>query len=213
MVKKLKLMSLFQELSGRDLPIAVTEFQGYYPEGKQKAFNYYLRSWGNAFFCGDLIREMLVPSNHVVMAHYFIVTGLQLKADGDAATFLRGADTTWKRLPAFFVSRLWNQHTGAQLLAAAVEAPRMQIKGFGLVKAAERAVLSTLASRRADGKTICLMVFNRDMEHDLPVTIRVKGAAVAWAKCWQVTAPSLTDANPNNANLRTNRGESDRRRT
>jgi alpha-L-arabinofuranosidase len=83
----------------------------------------------------------------------------------------------------------------------------MNIKWFGMVKAAEGSAISALASRRADGKTICLMVFNRHMEKDISVTVRAKGAPVAWAKCWQVTSPSLVNENADDAEMETISGE------
>ncbi|MFA6104424.1 MAG: hypothetical protein WCV67_19615 [Victivallaceae bacterium] len=196
-----KINADIRQWSGRDLPIAVTEFQGYWPEGKNKDFNYYLYSWGNAFFCGDLTREMLMPSNHVNMAHYFQATGIQLKPVADSAV-RNGKETAWKRFPAFFVSRLWEQHTGTDILAAEVAAPLVKIKWFGIVKEAQCQAVTALASRREDG-TICLMVFNRDMKNDIPVTIRVKGKSIERSKCWQVTSPSLVYANPDNTDMET----------
>ena len=201
-----KINADIKQWSGRDFPVAVTELQGYWPEGKNKAFNYYLYSWGNAFFYGDLTREMLMPSNHVNMAHYFQATGIQLKPVVDSAV-RSGKETAWKRLPAFFVSRLWGQHTGTEILAAEVVAPRVKIKWFGMVKDAECPAVTALASRRDDG-TICLMVFNRDMKNDIPVTIRVKGKSIGRAKCWQVTSPSLVYTNPDNTDMETISGAS-----
>ena len=144
---------------------------------------------------------MLMPSNHVNMAHYFQATGIQLKPVVDSAV-RNGKETAWKRLPAFFVSRLWGQHTGTEILAADVTAPLVKIKWFGIVKAAECPAVAAIASRRNDG-TICLMVFNRDMKNDSPVTIRVKGKSIGEAKCWQVTSPSLVYANPDNTDMET----------
>ena len=185
-----------QELSGRDFPLAVTEYNGYFLAGEEKFKNYeyYLRSWGNAFFCGDLVREMLLPSNHVLMANYFI-TDLQV-------------GRRFQRLPAYFVYRLWSQHTGSTLVSSTVEAsPRVKFgRQIDIIRPTETSAISTLASRRENG-TICLMLFNREMRSDISATIRVEGRAVVGAKYWQVTSPTLANNNRDNANMETVSGD------
>jgi alpha-N-arabinofuranosidase len=195
-----------KSMSGRDMPIAITEFNGFFNDANTP-HSHILFSYANAFFCGDLTREMLLPSNNVIMANYFITSYLQV-AGGNKKTFLEGAETTWKRLPAYFIFRLWGQHTGVDILSSTIDAPRMKIKSFGLTKATEGSVLSAIASRRTDG-TICLMVFNRNMDKDVGVTISLKDdTAVTSAKYWQVTSPSLVNTNPLDANMETVSGQS-----
>jgi len=184
------------ELSGRDIPLAVTEYNGYFLAGEEKfkKYEYYLRSWGNAFFCGDLVREMLLPSNHVLMANYFI-TDLQV-------------GRRFQRLPAYFVYRLWSQHTGSTLVSSKVEAsPRVKFdRQIDIIGPTETSAISTLASRRENG-TICLMLLNREMRSEISATIRVEGRAVVGAKYWQVTSPTLANNNRDNANMETVSGD------
>jgi alpha-N-arabinofuranosidase len=203
-----------KELSGRDFPIAVTEYNGYFISGEEqfRGFEYYTWSWGNAFFCGDLVREMLLPSNHVGMANYFF-SDIQLNiADNDwqarKKILLTGAKAEWNRRPAYFVYRLWGQHTGTSLLGSTIEAsPKVNIvKQVDIIGPAESTAISALASRKDDG-TICLMLFNRHMSSDIATTVSVEGLAVADAKYWQVTSPTLANGNKENANMETVTGE------
>jgi alpha-N-arabinofuranosidase len=204
-----------KELSGREFPIAVTEYNGMAFLGHDPRFakyDYYTTSWGTAFFCGDLVREMLLPSNHVGMANYFF-SDIQLNIAGNdwrarMNILLSGAEAEWIRRPAYFVYRLWAQHTGTSLLGVTVEAaPRVTIeKQVDIIGPAEASAISTLASRREDG-TICLMLFNRHMESDIETTVRVKDLAVSEAKYWQLTSPSLAYGNEKNADMETVSGK------
>lgn len=122
--------SMAQRESGRDLPLAVTEYNGSLGESI-KAYRF---SYGEALESADLIRIFLLPENRVLTANYWqFLNGyfgmLRRSAKGE------------QEMPAFPLYRLWGQHFGSQLVAASVTGPRANFVGAGSVQPASGDVL------------------------------------------------------------------------
>ncbi len=74
----------------------------------------------------------------------------------------------------------------------------VEIKDLRIARKREQPyrLLTASASRSADGKTLCLMVFNKSMVSDITTRISVKGAGISRGKMWQVNAESLDNKDP-----------------
>jgi alpha-N-arabinofuranosidase len=65
------------------------------------------------------------------------------------------------------------------------------------------ATVTASASLSNDGKTLYLIVFNKDLNNDTPVQIALKGlGTVTSVRRWMVTGPSLTALNFDNEEVR-----------
>ncbi len=114
----------FAAASGRDLPVAITEFniQLAQTQSPHAPFTY-----AGALFSGDLAGAMLLPENKVLFANYWQYVNCHFG-------FLRSYDfkrkppplqpaASWKRLPAFYVFKLWKEHFGKELASCQTDSP------------------------------------------------------------------------------------------
>lgn len=75
---------------------------------------------------------------------------------------------------------------------------KFEVKDLRIVRKQETpyALLSALASRSEDGKTLAVMLFNKSPVSDITVRIAVSGASISRGKLWQVNAESLVNPDP-----------------
>ncbi|HEX2949181.1 MAG TPA: alpha-L-arabinofuranosidase C-terminal domain-containing protein [Armatimonadota bacterium] len=103
-----------KEYTGRNIPMAITEYNIGLTQDKPIPYRF---SFGAALFCGDYIRVLLKPETNVLMANYWhLANGFWGMIRGDAPTY--------KKLPAYYVYRLWAQHFGTSLVATTTNSPR-----------------------------------------------------------------------------------------
>jgi len=117
---------LIRKRSGRDLPLAITEYNASFVQEKPVPYRF---SYGAAMFSADYIRVLLKPETNVLMANYWhfvngywgMVRGPKLPED---------RPRTWKMMPAYYLYRLWGTHFGTALVAVEVESPRVEFEGL-----------------------------------------------------------------------------------
>jgi alpha-L-arabinofuranosidase len=122
--------AMVQREFGRDLPLAVTEYNGSLGETLKP----YRFSYGEALESADLVRIFLKPEHHVVTANYWqFLNGYfgMLRGPVRSATGM-----PQKEMPAFPLYRLWGQHFGTELVETAVNGPRAEFVGVGSVQPA-----------------------------------------------------------------------------
>ena len=113
--------------SGRDLPVAMTEFNG--PASPDKAPERF--SYGEALECADLLRVFLKPEHHVLTASYWeFLNGAFGMVRSDRYAPDGG---TIMEMPAYALYRLWTKHLGTRLATAHVEGPSLPFGGAGSV--------------------------------------------------------------------------------
>ena len=84
---------------------------------------------------------------------------------------------------------------------------RVEIKNISVTASAGEvfpayALVTTSASRSADGKTIYVIAFNKSSQQDIPIKIQVQGAKIRTARRWAVTGPSLGSTNVDAENVK-----------
>lgn len=126
---------MIREMCGRDLPLAVTEYNSLAPDYHEDHGNQLLPfrfTYGAALESADLLRVFLKPESRVFSAHYWQYFngyfGL-LRKPRDA--------TSYEKKPMYHLYRLWTQHLGAELVSAIVDSPRATFAGMAMTARAE----------------------------------------------------------------------------
>jgi alpha-N-arabinofuranosidase len=121
---------MIQQQLGRDLPLAITEFNG----GLDNFGSAYRFSLGDALECADLLRVFLKPESHVAFANYFNFVNGAFGMVRSPLPF--GKPEPPAEEPAFPLYELWAQHFGSQLVKVEVHSPRAEFPGAGSEQAA-----------------------------------------------------------------------------
>ena len=109
--------------SGRDLPLAVTEYNGELGETVKP----YRFSYGVALESADMMRIFLDPRNRVATANYWQFLNAYFGMLRSPEVGGKGEPQSAK--PAFPLYRLWGQHFGAQLIPVKVSSPHETFEG------------------------------------------------------------------------------------
>ncbi|HEX2949935.1 MAG TPA: alpha-L-arabinofuranosidase C-terminal domain-containing protein [Armatimonadota bacterium] len=116
---------IIKKYSGKDLPLAVTEYNASFVQEKPIRYRY---AYGPALFSADYVRVLLKPETHVLMANYWhLANGYWGMIQGYGP---------YKKMPAYYLFRLWAQHFGTKLVTVHVTSPRVSFDGVNGVRAA-----------------------------------------------------------------------------
>lgn len=120
------LQKIVRDETGRDLPLAVTEFNAAIDSHDPVRFSY-----AAGLASADLIRYFLDPASHVVTANYWNVLNgwfgmLKTASNGNALEPV-------EEKAAYPLFRLWGRHFGDQLVGVNVRSPRGEFPGAGSV--------------------------------------------------------------------------------
>ncbi|MBI4978137.1 MAG: hypothetical protein HZC28_11680 [Spirochaetes bacterium] len=120
---------VIRENAGRDIPLAITEYNGMFVQEKPIPYRF---AYGTALFCGDYLRVLMQPEQNILMANYWqFINGYwgYVRGPNDISTLPDGKTAEWKKLPAYYVFRLWAQHFGTTLVSSTVESPKISFDG------------------------------------------------------------------------------------
>jgi alpha-N-arabinofuranosidase len=151
--------ALIRRHCGRDLPLAITEYNASFVQEKPLPYRLTL---GAALFCGDYLRVLLQPDTNVLMANYWQFIN---EYWGELKGPVKGEDQPYVKRPAYYVHWLYGNHFGDTLVAAEAESPTFDCEGYGSTLPAKGTVLrpapqvlpgdllagATLASSEGDG--------------------------------------------------------------
>jgi alpha-L-arabinofuranosidase len=116
---------VIRRAAGKDLPLAITEYNAAFVQDKPIPYRF---SFGAALFSADYVRVLLKPQTNVLMANYWhLVNGYWGMVRGPQVPTAEPA--TWRKLPAFYLYRLWGRHFGPRLVDARVESPMLEFEG------------------------------------------------------------------------------------
>lgn len=122
---------IIKKYVGRDLPVAITEYNASFIQMKPKPFRY---SYGPALFSADYVRVMLMPSSNVLLANYFELIngywGMIHKPGGDLRSIWKGNPKKLWPMAAYPLYKLWGNHLGKKVTAVKVSCPHIDFKGF-----------------------------------------------------------------------------------
>jgi len=118
---------LIREMTGRDIPLAITEYNAMYVQEKPKPFRF---SVAAALFSGDYIRALLDPGSNVLMAHYWqFINGYWGMIRG-------GGGSPYRKMAAFDVFRLWKAHAGKRVVKTETSSPSVEFDGWRSIRPA-----------------------------------------------------------------------------
>ena len=112
-------LKLLKEKSGRDIPLAITEYNGGFVQNKPVPYRH---SLGTALINADLLRIFMRPGNNVIMANYWQFSNSywgMIKSEGGGLYFMKHDyrnPITYKKRPNFYVYELYNKHFGDTLI-------------------------------------------------------------------------------------------------
>ncbi len=123
---------IIREAAGRDFPLAITEYNAGFVQEKPKPYRF---SYGAALFSADYVRILLKPETNAIMANYWqYLNGYWGYLRGGQEDMTKPS-RPWKKLPGYYLYRLWADHFGPEQLAVRVEnEPRLEFSGFGRVR-------------------------------------------------------------------------------
>lgn len=118
--------SLTKDLVGKNIPLAITEFNASFVQEKPIPYRF---TFGSALFCADYIRVMLQPENNVAFANYWqFLNGYW----GYVKTNTENGKTLLTTRAAYPVFKLLGSHIGTELLDCRVSnEPKLEFEGFG----------------------------------------------------------------------------------
>ncbi len=129
-----KYRDAIRQHAGRDLPLAITEYNASFVQEKPIRYRF---SFGAALFSADYVRILLKPQTNVLMANYWhLVNGYWGMLRGPRVP--AAAPGQWKRMPAWYLFRLWGRHFGPRLVAVGVDSPTLAFEGCLRVRPARR---------------------------------------------------------------------------
>ena len=181
-----KRRAFIKEVTGRDIPLEITEYNVGCAQNKPLPYRF---SFAAALFCGDYIRVMLKPENNVKCANYWLFINEywgMLRSTASQSELIAGKPSAWKKMPAFYVFQLWNQHFGKTLVSSTADVPLVSFEGGTDIPAIKYPSLSTCASLSADKRKLYLIVFNKHSLNDITTTIKINGVVPAAVKVWKV---------------------------
>ena len=118
--------TLIRERCGRDIPLAITEYNASFVQDKPVPYRF---SLGAALFSADYVRILLEPGTNVMMANYWhFINGYWGMVQGPRLPEER--QRAWKRMPAYYLYRLWGSHFGSTLVRVTVDSPRVEFTGL-----------------------------------------------------------------------------------
>ena len=125
---------LIRARTGRDIPLAITEYNAGIYHYKPPLYRF---SLGAALFSADLVRVLLQPDSHVLMANYWHFVN-------DSFGMVRGPrvpsgqPADWKKMPAYYAYRLWGRHFGTRLVRSRFQGPVVEFEGLKNVRPARK---------------------------------------------------------------------------
>jgi len=120
--------------AGKPLPVAITEYNAAFVQEKPIRYRF---SFAPALFSADYVRVLLKPESNVLMANYWhLVNGYWGMLQGPRVP--GSAPGRWRKMPAWYLFRLWGRHFGSRLVAVAVDSPRLSFEGCLSVRPARK---------------------------------------------------------------------------
>ena len=227
------MLKLLKKYTGKNIPLAVTEYNGGFAQNKPVPYRHTL---GTALINAELLRIFMKPKNNILMANnHTFVNGYwsMIKSKYDFMKRDYNRPIIYVKRPNYYVYELYNNHFGDILIENSINGETYKIKGetgFGkqmikrLLNKTEHYIynqigyqdnnkinqpdqvtsqkgltyLSVNTSKSSDGKTVYIMVINKNMHKAINSSIEIKGFhPTKKANTWVLNGPSVDATNEN----------------
>lgn len=128
-----EVLALLKAKAGRDVPLAITEFNGGFVQEKPVPYRHAL---GTALLNAELLRIFLKPENNILMANYWQFNNSYwgMIANGFDGSYQTIYNPYFKR-PNYYVFEMYANHFGKELISAEVVSPGDDISRYSFYNA------------------------------------------------------------------------------
>ena len=127
-----EVLALLKQHAGRDIPLAITEFNGGFAQDKPVPYRH---TMGNALINAELLRIFMNPSNNILMANHwnFINEYWGMVANGFQGKYEDLNKPYYKR-PNYYVFKMYHDHFGSSLVDVEVQSDVYDISNLDMFK-------------------------------------------------------------------------------
>ena len=112
---------LLKEKAGREIPLAITEFNGGFVQDKPVPYRH---SLGTALLNADLLRVFMNPEHGIIMANFWQFSNSywgMIKSEGDFMRYDYRNPIFYRKRPNYYVYELYNKYFGDTLIKTDVK--------------------------------------------------------------------------------------------
>jgi len=193
------ILRLLKEKSGKDIPLAITEYNGGFVQEKPVPYRHCL---GTALLNAELLRVFMKPEHNILMANYWQFCNSywgMIKSQQDFMEHDYRYPINYIKCPNYYVFELYHKHFGSELISVDVKCDSYDIKENSIP------YLSVNASTNANKDKIYLMVINKNLNESVTSTIDLRDFVPAQkGNVWILNGPSVdatNEKNPNNVKV------------
>ena len=186
-------LKLLKEDSGKDVPLAITEYNGGFVQEKPVPYRHCL---GTALVNAELLRVFMKPEYNILMANYwqFVNEYWGMVANNFDGTQQTLNNSYYKR-PNYYVFEMYHKHFGYFLIGVDVKSDSYKVKGVDIP------YLSVNASKSSNGNKLYLMVVNKDLENNQSAAVEIEDFVPAGkGHAWVLNGPSVDATNEKDNN-------------
>jgi alpha-L-arabinofuranosidase len=192
-------LKLLKAESGRDIPLAITEYNGGFTQEKPVPYRHCL---GTALINAELLRIFMKPEHKILMANYWQFCNSywgMVKSQEDFMKHDYSYPIAYIKRPNYYVFELYTKHFGSELIMADVESGFYREKGFSIP------YLTVNTSVNEDKSKIYLLVVNKNLAEPVCARIHLKDfLSSGGGDAWILNGPSIdatNEKNPNNVKV------------
>lgn len=201
-----QIKELFKRYSGREVPLAITEFNGGFSQDKPVP---YRRTLGNALVNAELLKVFMKSKNNILMANHwnFVNEWWGMIANGFDGTYKTLYNPYYKR-PNYYIFEMYAKHFGDILLDVDVQCDSYDISQYQSLKSRVKDLLrndqssvsipylSVNASKSEDGGKVNLIVVNKNLEESMAATIELRDfVSASKGDAWVLNGPTVDATN------------------
>ncbi|MCX5687426.1 MAG: hypothetical protein NTV71_02095 [Candidatus Omnitrophica bacterium] len=186
-------LSLLKRNSGKDIPLAVTEYNSGFVQEEPVPYRHCL---GTALINAELLRIFMKPEYKILMANHWNFnngyTGM-IKSEKDFIGHGNNHPVNYIKRPNYYVFEMYNKHFGSELIEVDVKSSSYNIEEFSAP------YLSVNASSSEDKKKIFLMVINKNLNNIVKTVIDLRDFDPSMnGKAWVLTGQGIAATNETN---------------
>lgn len=205
-------LKLLKEKTGRDIPLAITEYNGGFVQERPVPYRHCLMT---ALVNAELLKIFMKSENHILMANYwhFCNSYWGMIANGFDADYKNFNKSYYKR-PNYYVYELYRNHFGDILIKLEVKSglyntsePKRLLRSIkdwflGMSNTEPTYAvpyLSVNASKSRNNRRIYLMVINKNIDKSITTNINLGNfIASKMADAWVLNGPMIDCTNEKN---------------
>ncbi|HAZ09619.1 MAG TPA: hypothetical protein DCY56_00725 [Candidatus Omnitrophica bacterium] len=189
------LLELLKRTSGKDMPLAITEYNGGFVQDKPVPYRHCL---GTALLNAEMLRILMKPENKILMANYWQFCNSywgMIESKGDYMQHDYREPIKYIKRPNYYIFELYNRHFGSELLATDVDSGTYKVQNFSIP------YLSVNASINSDKSKVYLMVINKNLDKGISATVDLRGFdPTEKGEAWILNGQNIDSINKDDAN-------------